>query len=139
MKKSNNLYIAGLFDGEGTVTLTKSSKNDKFKIPVASVSSTSYELLKFLQDNYGGSISKQKIYKENHKQSWSWKLSYQKALFFFKNIFQYILENNKRYIINILLKEYNKLTNRNGKYTKEQETLKLLFEDKFFHPENNHD
>lgn len=133
MKKHTKSYIAGLFDGEGTVTLTRIHSSDKFRVPVASMTSTSIEILNFIQIYYGGSISKQKVYKEHHKLSWVWRITNQKALLFFKDILPFILIEEKQRRVKLLLNNYNKLTKRNGKYTNEEIEHKLDFENKFFH------
>lgn len=134
MKKYIKSYIAGLFDGEGTVTLSRTHSNDKFKAPVASMTSTSIEILNFIQIYYGGCISKQKVYKEHHKLSWVWKITNQKALLSFKDILPFILIKEKQRRIKLLLNNYNNLTKRNGKYTNEEIDRKLDLESKFFHP-----
>ena len=80
-------YIAGLVDGEGTITLTYNNKVDLFRAPILSMSSTSKELLVFLQKEFGGSIVRHKTYKEHHKESWSWRVQRQKALEAIESIF----------------------------------------------------
>ena len=125
-------YTAGLIDGEGTITLSKQHKNDKFRAPVVSVSSTTYELLYYLKSNYGGNISKQKAYKTHHKQSWSWKTEYNNALSFLEKIRPYIREPEKRRRTTLLLTKYKSLTPRNGRYNQLQVEGKLRFEAEFF-------
>lgn len=36
-------YVAGIIDGEGTITLSRMRKTDKWRTPVISVSSTTIE------------------------------------------------------------------------------------------------
>ena len=74
-------YLAGLIDGEGTITLSKKHKNDKFRTPVISCSSTTYELVEYLKQNYGGFISKHKVYQNHHRQAWSWQTSHLNAIY----------------------------------------------------------
>lgn len=125
-------YTAGLIDGEGTVTLSRLHKTDKFRSPVVSVSSTTYELLDFLKSIYGGSISPHKTYKEHYKQSWSWKLNYNAALSFLIKILPYMKEPEKIRRAKLLVERYKSLTPRNGRYTELQTTNKLRFETEFF-------
>jgi hypothetical protein len=125
-------YIAGIIDGEGTITLSRSSKTSKFRHPIISVSNTDMNILNLLKNSVGGSISKHKTYKKHHKQSWSWKISYNKALLLLENIRPYLRCNEKIYRMNILLNEYKSVTNRNGKYTNQQKKKKLDFENRFF-------
>lgn len=130
----NHSYAAGLIDGEGTITLSKNKSSDKFRKPAISVSSTTYELLQFLKNHYGGSISRHKTYQDHHKESWSWKLSYNKAIDFIQIILPYLKEPEKVRRCTLIITEYKTLTPRNGKYTEELSQLKENFEYRFFHP-----
>lgn len=136
-KEILHAYLAGLIDGEGTVTITKEKANSKFKMPVVSVASTTIELLNILVDNYGGAISNKKLYKEHHKPSFNWRLTNQKALLLLNDILPYMLEPVKVYRAKLLIDSYDKLTNRNGKYTETQIKDKLEFEHLFFHPSSS--
>lgn len=135
MEKIINLaYTAGILDGEGTITLTKQHAVDRFRKPIVSVSSTTLSLLEFLKENYNGSISKHKVYQDHHKQSWSWKLSYDSAILFLVDVVPYMKEPEKIKRAQLIVNEYKQLTPRNGKYSKEQLSKKLNFEERFFHP-----
>ena len=129
-------YTAGLFDGEGTVTLARKNKGDPFRRPSVSISNTAMELLGFLKERYGGSICSKRNYKEHHLPSFTWGLRETKCLAFLSDIIPHVREPNKRYRILLLLKEYKTLTKRNGKYTEEQRIARLDFENRFFHPGN---
>ena len=80
-----------------------------------------------------------KVYKENHKQSWHWTLVGNKVLNLLPKILPYMLEPSKVYRANLLVSEYNKLTPRNGKYTDEMKSSKRDFEYRFFHPSDTID
>lgn len=127
-------YAAGLFDGEGTVTLSKQKASAKFRTPTVSVSSTTLSLLEFLKELFGGSIVAQKVYQDHHKQSWSWKLDYNRALNFLCQILPFMREPDKIRRAKLLLEVYPSITPRNGKYTEEMIQSKLEFEHEFFHP-----
>jgi hypothetical protein len=126
--KENLVYTAGLIDGEGTVTL---SKGNKFRYPVVSVTSTSKELIDFLHETFGGTVVIQKIYKHNHKPSWSWRLTYDRAIEFIQQIRPFMKEHSKCKRCDMILSTYKTITNRNGKYTSEQIQAKLDFETAF--------
>lgn len=132
-KITNYIYAAGLFDGEGTVTMTRSRKSDKWRRPKVSLASTSKELVSFMKDNFGGSISNKKTYQVHHKQSYSWAITDQKAISFLKMIKPYLKECEKIRRANHIINNYNKVTQRNGKYTEEMTIAKTLFEIQFFH------
>ena len=127
-------YLAGLIDGEGTITLSKNQSSDKFRIPIISMSSTTLELMNYLKENYGGHICKHKVYKDNHKQSWSWKLSYSPAVELCNRISNLLREPSKKYRAKLIAENYPYLTKRNGKYSEDEVKAKLAFEDLFFHP-----
>jgi len=129
--KDNLAYTAGLIDGEGTITLLRGRAKDKFRHPVVSVTSTSPELIEFLHQTYGGVIVNQKVYKSHHKKSWSWKLTYDTAIEFIRQIRPYMRESSKCNRCDMILATYKSLTNRNGKYTAEQIQSKLAFETAF--------
>ena len=127
------IYTAGLIDGEGTIGLVKANKN-QFKSPYVSVSSTTFELVDYLKNTYGGYISKHKVYQDHHKQSYSWKINFHKAIEFIKNILPYLKEPEKIRRANLIINEYSKVTKRNGKYSSNELKSKLDFEYRFFHP-----
>ncbi len=130
-----DIYTAGLFDGEGTVTLATS--NGKFRYPVVSVSSTTLILLEFLQQHYGGHISIHKKYQSHHHNAWSWKTTHGNALIFLEKILPYLKEPEKRRRAILLTQKYKTVTPRNGKYSKEQLEAKHTLEQEFFHPSHS--
>ncbi len=127
-------YLAGLIDGEGTITLSKQHSSDKFRAPVISMSSTTYELVDYLKQNYGGFISKHKVYQDHHKQSWVWQTNYKNAIKLCNVLSNLLREPSKRYRAKLISETYPILTKRNGKYTEDEVKAKLAFEDLFFHP-----
>lgn len=130
---SNTLYyIAGIMDGEGTVTLTKQNAKNKYRAPVISVSSTTPAILELLKHNFGGAISKHKVYKDHHKQAWSWKISRNRAIEFCSLIGPLLLEPKKRNRCAMISEEYKLVTNRGGHYSSEAHQKKIKFEEAFF-------
>jgi len=125
-------YTAGLFDGEGTVTLSRPHSRDKYRAPTVSMTSTSKELLDFLVQEFGGFIVKQKVYKSHHKQSWSWRLKHRTAINFLLEISPYLREKSKIRRAKLICTTYLEVTPRNGKYSDEMKAKKLLFEEDFF-------
>jgi hypothetical protein len=125
-------YMAGIIDGEGTITLTRVNKTDSYRTPVVSVSSTSYEILEFIHKHYGGAIVNHKTYQKHHKQSWVWKITYDKAIQLVSDVYPYLTDPTKRYRADLLISKYKKVTVRNGRYTEKQKQAKLQFEQDFF-------
>lgn len=132
-EREKDIYAAGLIDGEGTITLTRLHKN-AMRAPVVSFSSTSFELISYFRDNYGGTIITKKVYSQSHTPSWEWRLTYNKALAFIERINPYILHNEKVHRARMLTNEYKSVTPRNGKYTDRTVQLRNEFEHRFFHP-----
>lgn len=125
-------YVAGIIDGEGTVTLTKIHSTDKFRAPSIEVTSTTYEILNKLKELCGGTISNVTKREEYHKQAYRWVLRYDKVLSLLKDISDYLLEPNKKARAKLLLEKYKEVTPRNGKYNQEKLEEKLNFEKTFF-------
>ncbi|MFH1868368.1 MAG: hypothetical protein ABH843_05300 [Candidatus Omnitrophota bacterium] len=114
MEESVKAYLAGIVDGEGTVTLVRSHKN-KTPCPEVSVSNTSLILLKWIQRRAGGVIASKNTSKPNHSVSYVWRLRYDKALCFLNEIKEYLII--KRRHAELITQEYKKVTHRAGKYT----------------------
>ncbi len=127
-------YTAGIIDGEGTITLTKTHSHNEFRYPVLSITSTTYSFLEYLKSHFGGTIVSNKVYERNHKPSWHWTLVGNKVLDLLPKVMPYMLEPSKKYRANLIVNEYKKLTPRNGKYTDNMKLLKKDFEYRFFHP-----
>ena len=70
-------YIAGIIDGEGSICLTKSGK---WRHPTIQISSTTYEMLEYVQSIIGGTISKKSENGVNCKQAYAYKIDYQRAI-----------------------------------------------------------
>lgn len=125
-------YIAGIIDGEGSICLSKDSASNQFRYPNIQVSSTTYEMLEYLKNKIGGSISKKKESKEKYKEAWKWQIKTNLTIELLNEIKEYLLVPEKKYRANLICDEYKKVTPRNGKYTEEKLQAKLDFEKRFF-------
>ena len=127
--KTDAAYIAGLIDGEGTVTLTRKHKNENRQLCV-SISSTEIELLKFVLSTTGvGKITNKQASKSHHSHSYAYAVYNRQALALLEQTLPY-LRSYKRDRAALILKEYLTVTPRNGKYSTEVLTMKKLFEQK---------
>jgi hypothetical protein len=126
-------YIAGIIDGEGSITLTKLHENEHRR-PCITIASTDKELLIYVQTLIGGSITNKKNYKpELHKDSYTLSLKKKETvLSVLKQISPYLRINKKRSRAIWIVENYEKVTLRNGKYTEELHKQKLVFEEAFF-------
>lgn len=124
-------YIAGIIDGEGSICLTRVNINEH-RSPEILVSSTTYEILEYLKNKCGGTISIKIKNHEIYKDSWMWKLRTNKALELLEQIQDYLLVPEKQYRAKLLTSKYKKVTPRNGRYNEEKLKAKLAFEEEFF-------
>lgn len=131
MKKTDLNYAAGLLDGEGSIMLTSAVKG-KHRSPHVSMTSTTYELLEFMQKMFGGYIVNKKTYAKHHKRSWSWQLNYNAAYNVCKVLLPYLKEPEKIRRAKLIVTRYKNVTPRNGKYTTEKLVERQAFEDEFF-------
>lgn len=70
-------YLAGFYDGEGTITTTKQQRADGvsyYQLRFV-ISNTSYEVLKSLQEQFGGSIHGHKPTNTKHRKFFQWYMS----------------------------------------------------------------
>jgi hypothetical protein len=131
MKDHTHIYAAGLFDGEGTVTMTRQKPNER-RTPVASLSSTTYELVDFMRATYGGQVIRLSSRKEHHKQAWHWQATRDRALAVLTHIRPYLREPDKKRRADMLVERYKSVTARNGKYSPELDATRRAFESEFF-------
>jgi hypothetical protein len=126
-------YLAGIIDGEGSITLTRMHENEHRR-PCISVASTDREFLEYLQDLTKGHISKKKNYNPSrHLNSYSFTVKNKTdVLYILKEITPYLRVEKKKKRAYWILEHYNKVTKRNGKYSPECLKLKLDFEEGFF-------
>ncbi len=127
-------YLAGIIDGEGTIGICRTSRG-KYRAPYISVSSTTVELIEWLHQFLGGTVCRHKPYKKQHSHAYSWRLRAKESVFStLRSILPYLVVPEKIRRANLILREYDMCTVRNGKYTKTQRTIKLDFEKRFLHP-----
>lgn len=126
-------YLAGIIDGEGSITLTRNHQNEHRR-PCISIASTDKELLNYIKSIIGGTISRKKNYNpEKHKNSYMLSVKNKNAVFFIlKHIEPYLRIRQKKLRARFILKNYDAVTPRNGKYTSVMLENKFLFEEKFF-------
>jgi len=91
-------YTAGIIDGEGYIGISRggfhSSGTPKYRMRVI-VGTTSEELVRLLQYNFGGSVAKRKT-TGNRKQQWAWEIAALKAAKFLMKIYPYLLLKRKQ-------------------------------------------
>lgn len=131
LSQTEAAYIAGIFDGEGTITLTRKAKGKPRHLALT-VSSCEYDLLAFLLKTIkAGLITSKRTYKNGHSEAYTYRLLNRQALALLIQIAPH-LRTYKRRRAKIVLKDYVRLTPRNGKYSLQQLKLKEKFEKRFF-------
>ncbi len=118
-------YLAGIIDGEGTISITKEGNGT---MPYVSISNTNSLLIdkisKFLRNkNIRFNISIKKPRKLNHKTAFNLVIRYDDAIKLSKILYKKLIVKSQQ--AKILIKDYKKYTLRNGKYNKKQFENKL--------------
>jgi len=133
VKEWEAAYLAGIIDGEGSITLTKNHKNE-FRRPCISIASTDLELLDFLKTITGGTIANKKNYNpRKHKNSFTLTIRKKETVMdLLASISGFLRVDKKKKRANLILENYDKVTPRNGKYCPVLLNEKQLFEEEFF-------
>lgn len=121
-------YVAGIIDGEGTISLSKQMAGDKFRRPHVSVPSTTIEIVDAFKKQFGGHITRKKRYNEKHSESWVWVIRDKAAIKFLAKVQKHLIVPEKQFRAGLIVKGYKKVTPRNGKYSYDQMQEKMLFE-----------
>ena len=121
-------YIAGIVDGEGSISLVKQGKN-QYHSPLISIASADLELLEWVQKTTGyGTIIKKKNYNPSkHKDSYAINIRYNQAISLLKEIVEFLVITRKKKRAQLILSEYKKVTLRNGRYNKDLLERKTIF------------
>jgi hypothetical protein len=128
---SEAAYVAGIIDGEGTITLTRAHRGESRR-PLLSISSTESALLLYVQSVIGaGRITNKACARPHHTPSFTYVISSRQALAVLSQVTLY-LRTYKSSRARLLLEEYVSVTPRNGRYSSEQRAVRQQFEERFF-------
>ena len=120
-------YIAGLIDGEGTVTLTRKHRNENRQLSI-SISNTEKMLLDYVHGtDAAGKITRKRTTKACHTPSYAYAVYNRQALNLLIQIQPY-LQTYKARRAELIIRNYISLTPRNGKYSEEQRRARAEFE-----------
>ena len=115
LSQAEAAYIAGLIDGEGTITLARKHRHENRQLAVT-ISSTEIGLLEFVKSATGvGKITNKRATKPHHTPSFSYAVYNRQALDLLTQIAGFLLSYKRRRAARIL-QDYLRLTPRNGKY-----------------------
>jgi hypothetical protein len=122
-------YIAGIIDGEGTITLTAMHREENRRLVIA-ISNTERALLEFIKGAIGaGRITNKRTYSQRHAPSYTYQIGARQALALLGQIAPY-LRTYKSARADLLLRDYIRLTPRNGKYDLQTKLERKEFESK---------
>lgn len=121
-------YLAGLIDGEGTVTLTRKHRHENRQLAVT-ISNTDKQLLEFVLSTIGaGKITGKRTTRSNHTPSFTYALYNRQALTLLAQIQTY-LRTYKAERAALILRDCLALTPRNGKYSEQLQLERTHFEE----------
>jgi hypothetical protein len=124
-------YVAGIIDGEGTITLTRTHRGENRR-PVVSISSTERPLLDYVLKVVGaGRITNKVRTRDHHSPSFAYMLSSRGAIALLSQVSPF-LQTYKSGRARLLVEEYLHVTARNGRYTAAQRDRRAAFENRFF-------
>jgi len=127
LSKPDAAYLAGLVDGEGTVTLVRKHANENRQLGLF-VSSTETALLDHVVKLTGvGKVTTKRRYSATHRRSFTYAVYNRQALDLLRQIHAY-LRGYKRRRGRLILDQYLNLTPRNGKYSAELLRQRKAFE-----------
>ena len=108
-------YIAGLVDGEGTVTLSRLHRGENRRLVVC-ISNNERAMLEHVKTRIGaGRITSKRVYNPRHAPSFNYQITSRQALGVLAQIVSY-MKSYKTARAQLALREYLKLTPRNGRY-----------------------
>jgi hypothetical protein len=120
-------YLAGLVDGEGTVTLTRVHRNENRRLVVC-IANNDLSLLNYVRDAVGaGKITGKRSYSARHSPSFNYQIANRQALELLRQIVIF-MRTYKTARAQLALQNYLRLTPRNGRYSAETRTARLEFE-----------
>ena len=123
-------YIAGLVDGEGTITLTATHRGERRHIVVA-ISNTDRAMLEYVSSLVGaGLVTAKKTYNPRHTPSFCYSIRNRQALDLLSQIAGF-LRTYRGVRAKIALASYISLTPRNGKYSPDVDARRRDFERRF--------
>ena len=119
MTKEELAYLAGFFDGEGCITISRI--RDKSGSLILMISNTNETIIKLIAKWFKGDIMYIKQ-KDNRKEAWTFKAYSQDAEIFLKAIYPYLLIKKEQAHIGL---EYQKLIGTKGtRYNKIRRLIK---------------
>ena len=126
LSKEEAAYIAGVIDGEGTISLSRRHRNDNRQL-VVSIANTEHALLDYIRQTVGaGRITKKRTVSSRHSPSVTYVIDNRQALSLLEQVAPY-LRTYKSKRAEMIVRDYLRLTPRNGKYSERQRLERETF------------
>lgn len=123
-------YIAGLIDGEGTITLTREHRSENRRL-VVSIANTELALLDFVRRAVGaGRVTRKRVTSDAHTPSFAYRITSRQAVALLRQILPH-LRSCKARRAQLAVTRYIAVTPRNGRYTAELREERRAFEEEF--------
>jgi hypothetical protein len=123
-------YIAGLIDGEGTITLTREHRGENRRL-VVSIANTELALLDFVRQAVGaGRVTRKRVTSDAHTPSFAYRITSRQAVALLQQILPH-LRSCKAQRAQLAVARYVAVTPRNGHYTAELRAERRRFEEEF--------
>ena len=123
-------YIAGLIDGEGTITLTREHRSESRRLLV-SIANTELALLDFVRRTVGaGRVTRKRVTSDAHTPSFAYRITSRQAVALLRQILPH-LRSCKARRAQLAVTRYIAVTPRNGRYTAELREERRAFEEEF--------
>lgn len=106
MKATDYAYLAGFFDGEGCVYISKTSATT-YTLYVM-ISQAKGDVLGWLHDEFGGSLTHKRHSVTNERKYWCWKISGAIAEDFLHRIYPYVIQKSKEIDVAFRLCEHKR-------------------------------
>lgn len=123
MEIQERAYIAGIIDGEGTVTLSRAHANE-LPAPKVSVANNNLHLLKWIKGKVGSGVVIKRAKREpQHGIQYVLDISDNAALKLLAALKEFLIIKKPHAVL--LVSRYKAVTPRNGRYTRELLTKKM--------------
>ena len=123
-------YIAGLIDGEGTITLTREHCGENRRL-VVGIANTELVLLDYVRQAVGaGRVTRKRVTSDSHTPSFAYRLTSRQAVALLQQILPY-LRSCKAQRAQLAVARYVAVTPRNGRYTTALHEERRAFEEEF--------
>lgn len=122
-------WVAGLFEGEGTVTIATGGRERRYTRLVIILASTDIEIVDFLQQRWKGNIRSYKPKTANANVAYNWSIANRRAQGFIKQIYPHIRTKRVKAKFDLALEMQS--TKRQGtrlnspEYREQQELFRL--------------